>query len=315
MPVVPRPARRRGASCLLSVGALAASALAAAAPAHAQPTVGLDLSAFSAMVWRGVTTTNRPVLDPTLTLTVPSRAAEWTLGAWSNAEPVHYRPATMLDSFGGAPGPLFTMHELWAEAARPVGRATAALGASAYLYPRAGGLAATYNTVELHGKFALPGPLAPTLAANYDVGRVGGGYLELSGSRDVRGPAGRALTLAASGGWSVGQGARAGDATDVAYFARDGFTHAEASVATGVRLGAVSLTPSVHLAYAADPWTRTVAPDRERRWKGWVGTSLAWSRALGHASAPTTAAVVRPTVPRAEAELAADAGAHPPAPR
>lgn len=262
-----------------------ASAVVAVAPVAAQPTVTVDLSAYSAMVWRGVTSTNRPVLDPALTLTVPSRAAEWTVGVWSNAEPVHYGAATTMNSYGGAPGPLFSMHELWVQAARPVGRATASIGASAYRYPRAGDLAATYNTVELHGNVTLPGAFAPTVTAHYDVGRVGGGYLELAGSRDVDGPGRRAVTLTASGGWSVGQGARS--ETDVAYFARDGFTHAQTSVATALTLGHVTLTPSAHLAYAADPWTRTVAPDRQQRWKGWIGASLSWSRALGRVETGT----------------------------
>lgn len=275
------------------LGALLAAA-AAAAPAGAQPTVSVDLSAYSAMVWRGVTSTNRPVLNPALTFTVPSRLAEWSVGAWSNAEPIHYGTATTLSSYGGAPGPLFSMHELWAQAARPVGGATASIGASAYLYPRAGDLAATYNTVELHATIALPGTLAPTIAAHYDVGRVGGGYIELSGSRDVQGLSGHAITLTASGGWSVGQGARS--ETDVSYFARDGFTHAEASVATELTLGRVTLTPSAHLAYAADPWARSVAPDRERRWKGWLGTSLSWSRALGRVTTTAATASVPPTV-------------------
>ena len=297
--------RSSGAARAAAAGAAAAAARAAASlallalvvvgaarPAHAQIVLDAEVSAASAMVWRGVTTTNRPVVNPTLALTVPTRIAAVTVGAWSNAEPLHYDRATMLDSYGGAAGPLFTMHEVWVDVEREVGAAALTLGASTYLYPRAADLS-TYNTVELRAGVTLADPLATTLTYYHDVGPVGGGYAELSASRDVTIRRGRAVSLAASAGWSMGQGAGA-DPEAIAYFARDGHTHAEASAATAFEAGRVTVAPSLHVAVATDPWAREIAPSRERRVKAWLGTSLSWSRVLrGDASAEPDAPPAR----------------------
>jgi hypothetical protein len=267
------------------------AAFVAASRATAQPTVVLQLEANSALVSRGVTTTNRPVINPAIMVVIPTRIAEVTLGAWTNAEPLHFRPATMLDSYRGAKGPLFSTHELWAEGAHAFGGVTTTFGASAYLYPRTNGLAAQYNTVEARVAVEFPGAFAPTLTGYRDLGPVGGSYLEFGASRELH--AGRhAISADATAGWSMGQGA-VGDPETSAYFAQNGFTHAELAVSTEWHAGRTIVAPSLHMVFAGDPWARFTGPDEQRAVKVWVGTALRWKHtATGKAARAISVAVV-----------------------
>lgn len=262
--------------------------VATAVSLPAQVSVGATLEANSAMVWRGVTTTNRPVLNPTLTLDVPTRALDFEFYIWSNAEPLHFRPETMINSYGGRKGPLLSQHELSAAGAHDFGFLTAAVGASAYLYPRTGGLAANFNTVEARATVELPGAFAPKVTAFRDVGRVGGTYLEFAASHDVRLGA-RTFTAQSTAGVSISQGAGT-DPDAIAYFARNGFTHVETVVSSDWTAGAATVTPAVHIEFANDPWARVTAPSRSRSLKLWVGTSINWKHAARVAPAASIGA-------------------------
>ncbi len=61
------------------------AALATAAPAAAQVTVGWDASAYSSYVWRGLTLSGKPVVQPDLYLTFPLGAASLTGGHHGSA--------------------------------------------------------------------------------------------------------------------------------------------------------------------------------------------------------------------------------------
>ncbi len=69
---------------LVLAGALAA--VAAATPASAQTTLGLDVGGFSSYVWRGLTYTNKPVIQPDLYVTIPVGKASVTAGGWANID-------------------------------------------------------------------------------------------------------------------------------------------------------------------------------------------------------------------------------------
>jgi hypothetical protein len=72
---------------------------------------------------------------------------------------------------------------VWAEYGHPLGtKFTGTLGGLLYLFPNSAGLTNRVNrTFEIYGKLQATGvPLAPKVAAFYDVGKVHGLYLETS---------------------------------------------------------------------------------------------------------------------------------------
>lgn len=250
------------------------------------PTVSADLGLNSAYVWRGLTSTNRFVLEPELSLSIPLRAGTAVaFGAWANAEPTHYDGPRDISELGGARGPVVTSSQLWLEATRTRGESVLTLGATRYLYPNVGDLAAVYTTTEVYAVASVPTvlgvALAPTLSAYVDLEAVGGAYVEGALSRAVAVPVGARrrlpLSFGAALGWSIGQSAP-DRAEDVAsYFAREGVTHVDLSAGSEITVGGVSVAPVAHYILGRDPLARVTAPDESRRAKLWVGATLSWS--------------------------------------
>ncbi|MEJ7812934.1 MAG: hypothetical protein WKG32_21140 [Gemmatimonadaceae bacterium] len=85
----------------LSAAVLVLATLAPAA-ARAQRAVTLDVLVQNAFVWRGVTATNRPVLQPDAYLTTAAARGEVTLGAWASFEPARYDGADEMMSHASA---------------------------------------------------------------------------------------------------------------------------------------------------------------------------------------------------------------------
>jgi hypothetical protein len=232
-------------------------------------------------VWRGVTSTNRFVLEPDVTVALPldrARRTAVTLGAWTNIEPTRYDGAQDISPLGGAPGPLATSSQLWLEARRTLGAAAVTVGATRYLYPDVGDLSTTYATNEL---YAVASGEMLSLGVYYDVEKVRGAYLEGALSGDVGVPVGRgraqAVTLSATVGYSAGQGPDARGA-QAAYFAHDGFTHAELAARTAFDFGALGLAPTAHLVLGRDALVRVTSPEHSHALKAWVGATLTWTR-------------------------------------
>ena len=75
---------------VLGAALVVAGLVATAVPAAAQVTVGADLGLFSDYVWRGITYTNKFVLQPDVYLTFPAGTASITVGGWANIEPGKY---------------------------------------------------------------------------------------------------------------------------------------------------------------------------------------------------------------------------------
>lgn len=242
----------------------------------AQAAVAADVAFNSQYVWRGVTSTNRPVLQPDLSIAVPFRRLTFTTGAWGNVEPVRYDGPRDLSSLGGLPGPLVTQSEFWAELATSLTeRMDASLGAQGYFYPHVGDLA-DYDTVELYSTLTLNGRVSPTVTVSYDVARIRGAYVETSVSSDITGDRHGSVTVGLAAGYSAGQ-SEDPQGRDVSYFARDGLTHLDGSVSASVAMGPVAFAPEAHVIYAHDALATVVAPDATRRVKLWVGTTLRWT--------------------------------------
>ena len=136
----------------------------------------------TAYVWRGVTATNRPVIQPDLSLSVPVRAGTLTLGAWASIEPARYDGASDISAvYGLLPGPAFTQYSAWADFTVDLPGASVSGGAEAYLYPAVADLAALYNTFELSASASLSLPLAPSISVWYDLGAVRGVLRDANG--------------------------------------------------------------------------------------------------------------------------------------
>ena len=257
------------------VGLAVVSLLVVVTPVTAQPTLSADVGLNSQFVWRGVTSTNRFVIQPEMMLDVPVRGSTLTLGAWGNIEPARYDGAGDLSSLGGLPGPFVTQSQGWVELHRTTRGVDVALGVQAYLYPHVGNLA-QYTTAELYGSGSVDGFMNPTVTVSYDVARIRGAYIETGVSHAISGDEHGALTIGLVAGVSAGQGTDP-RGRDLAYFDREGLTHIDASTSASFTLGHIAVAPEVHMIVARDALATVVAPDATRRTKVWLGTTVRWT--------------------------------------
>ena len=248
--------------------------MATATVLTAQVTVTGDASINSQYQWRGITTTNRPVVQPDFFVTVPAGRATVTAGAFASLEGGRYHDAARHISENGGEKAGLAEYDLWLESAIPVHRATFTVGATTYAYPNTAGTTSSSNTIEAYVKATFDAPFAPSLSVWQDVRAVQGAYAELSFCQGV----GR-FSVSALSGWNVGQ--TIGNGGVLGYFVRKGFTHADIATSTKFSIGAVTASPSLHVILAHDASTFAASPTRDARAKLWFGTSLSWSRTFG----------------------------------
>ena len=259
---------------LATIGVLAT----AVRPAGGQVRASADVAFNSQYIWRGVTSTNRLVIQPSLTISAPLRGLTVLAGAWGNVEPVQYDGAGDLSSLGGLPGPLVTQSEAWLEVGGTLGnRLETAVGVQGYFYPHVGDLA-DYNTVEVYASAGLEAFLSPSIDVAYDVGRIRGAYVEAGLSRGITGERRGAITLELAAGYSAGQAEDPRD-RDLAYFERDGLTHVDASTTASFSVGRIAVAPEAHIIFAHDAYATVTGPAITRRTKLWIGTTLSWTSA------------------------------------
>ena len=169
---------------VLKAGLVVGGIFASAVPAAAQTTVGADASLFSSYVWRGLSLTNKPVLQPDLYVTFPAGKASVTVGGWANIDLGQYDDVNDdISESGGLSSFNFAEFDPWAEVSFPVGEKTTLTGGiTAYIYPNDvdvapnGGLGSDANTVELYAKAAFDVLLSPKLSMWYDVDKINGAY-------------------------------------------------------------------------------------------------------------------------------------------
>jgi hypothetical protein len=252
-----------------ALAALLAAALAA--PLSAQVTVSGDAAFNSQYQWRGLTTTNRPVVQPTATVAFPAGRVSVTAGAFANLEGGRYNDADRQISENGGTGAGLAEYDLWLETAVPLKRATLTFGATTYGYPNSAGTTSAANTLEAYVKAEFVAPFAPSIAVWNDVQKVGGAYAEVGISRDIR-----RVSLGAVTGWNIGQSS--GDGSALGYFSKRGFTHADLSAGSSWTVGRVTASPSLHVVVGGDRNTFVASPTRQSHAKIWVGTSLSMAR-------------------------------------
>ena len=252
------------------------AAVASAQPASAQVTVGWDVAGLSSYVWRGLTLSGKPVIEPDLYVTIPVGKASLTAGGWANVELGKYDGGDISEG-GGLAGPDLTEFDWWAEIGVPVGIATVTGGATGYIYPNDAGLTSDFNTIEVYGKLALSTPLNPKVSAYYDVDKVKGLYVEGSVSHGI--PLGATtLNLGALAGWTGGQ--EVGSDFSANFFDK-GVTHVDLSASAGFSAGPVSITPSFHFVIANDDFTKIGNKGKLHDTKIWGGVTISWSKAFG----------------------------------
>ena len=165
-----------------------AGLVATAAPAAAQATIGADLGVFSDYVWRGITYTNKFVLEPDAYVTIPAGNASITVGGWANIEPGQYDGAEDISERGGGASSFdLTEFDWWGEVGFPVGEKTALTAGRHRLQsirttrasPRTR-ILSSFTKPRLRGYRSVP-----KLAVWYDVDKIKGAYFEGSiGSHD-----------------------------------------------------------------------------------------------------------------------------------
>jgi len=268
----------------LVVGASIAALAAVAEPAAAQATIGWDASLFSSYVWRGLTYTNKPVLQPDLYVTIPLGSASFTAGGWANIDIAKYDGSSDLSESGGSSAFNLAEFDWWGEFGIPVGKATLTAGGTGYLFPNKASsckigpcFTSDANTIEIYGKVALDVPLSPKVSAYYDVDLIKGLYIEGSISHGF--PVGpKELTLGALAGWTGGQEE---DSDKSFNFADKGITHIDLSASMGFEAGSLSITPSIHGVFGQDELTKFTKSNSKADFKVWGGFTISWSKALG----------------------------------
>lgn len=263
---------------------LAAAVLSWPLPARAQLAVGADAGLYSDYVWRGLTYTNRLVLQPDAYLATAFGGTSASVGLWANIEPGRYDGATDISEGGGLAGPDLTEWNWWVELGRPLGRHRIAAGVTGYRYPNDARLTADLNTLELYAKTQFSLPFSPRLSGYWDVDTYGGFYLEGSLTQPV--PVSRRFRLDAG----VLAGVSAGlSGSGAARYASDGLTHIDLSLATAVPAGSLIIRPALHLQFSADEATKITrredcggagCPFHRSDTKIWFGARISWYRPL-----------------------------------
>lgn len=260
---------------LLAAASLAA--LLAAAPAAAQATATANVALNSAYFWRGITFTNRSVVQADVSLAIPILGGSLAGGAWANYELGTYAYPRDI-SMNAADGPDVTEVDLWAEYGYDFGAATVAAGVLAFRFPNENGFTEELNTTELYGRLSVDGLLSPSLTVYQDVDKVIGTYAEGAVSHSVSIFNWTTVTLGALAGASWGH---TPNESENANFARDGLTHVDLSISVPLTSGRVSITPTAHVVLGSDPVTRISEPGKESGVKAWLGARVTWGAALG----------------------------------
>ena len=259
---------------------LGATAFLLSAPvASAQVTVGADLGIFSAYVWRGLTLTSKPVLQPDLWVSIPVGAnGALTVGGWGNIELGQYNGSDDISESGGEKSFDLSEFDPWIEYAHSFGQAAFSIGATGYIYPNNLGLTSDDNTLELYAQLGLATTLSPQIAAYYDVDKIKGLYLEGSVSHDLPLSESFSLTRGALAGLSAGQGINESDSLESANFFENGLTHVDLSAAASFAAGPISIVPAVHFQISSDEFTKFNKPSKpDESLKIWFGVTLSWA--------------------------------------
>jgi Bacterial protein of unknown function (Gcw_chp) len=248
---------------------------------HAQTEIGAQVDLFSSYVWRGVSLTNKPVLQPDLWASFPAGNASVTVGGWANIDIGKYDGDDDISESGGLSAFNFAEFNPYAEVSFGTGKATLTGGIVGYIYPNDtdNGLNSDFNTWELYGKVGFDVPFAPEISLYYDIDKVNGAYLEAAGSHSLPLGENHTLDLGALVGLNAGQNFEE-DSEDTPNFLDNGLTHLDFSAGVPLTAGVFSITPLLHFQISIDEFTKATSLADESDVKLWGGVSIGWSNAV-----------------------------------
>ena len=213
--------------------------------------VSLDLTRHSKYVWRGITVTDEPVLQPAITFGCGNLSAS----VWANIDTT--------DSSGDrwqANEVDYTLDYAFGWKAFKF-----SVGAVFYQFPSAH----CADTVEVYGAVGLDVPLAPTVTLYQDVDEHDGQYVVLSVGHtfeDVWKPC-QGVALSVDLGASAAWGSRKHNR--FYYGAGSGWADATASLGLPIKIGDhLTVTPAAHYSYILDPDVAEALGDRDVFWGG-----------------------------------------------
>jgi hypothetical protein len=219
--------------------------------------VGLDLSAYSKYVWRGVNLVDDLVLQPSLDLS----AYGFGVNVWGNLD--------LTDENGDQWE--FSEVDLTFSYSFALDPVDVSVGAAVYFFPTIGG-----NTTELFVAAGLDTVLAPTLTLYQDVDEVDGTYVALSIAHAFDDPfrAGEAAGVSPELSASLGYGSRK---HNEAYYGEDSASLADLTLGLVVpwSIGdTTTLAASACYSVLVDSGVRDQTSDPDNFW---VGLSLSFS--------------------------------------
>ena len=248
---------------------------------HAQTEIGAQVDLFSSYVWRGVSLTNKPVLQPDLWASFPAGNASITVGGWANIDIGKYDGDDDISESGGLSAFNFAEFNPYAEVSFGTGKATLTGGIIGYIYPNDtdNGLNSDFNTWEVYGKVGFDVPFAPEISLYYDIDKVNGAYLEAAGSHSLPLGENHTLDLGALIGLNAGQNFEE-DSEDTPNFLDNGLTHLDFSAGVPLTAGVFSITPLLHFQISIDEFAKATSLADESDVKLWGGVSIGWSNAV-----------------------------------
>ncbi|MGE0353144.1 MAG: hypothetical protein AB7I33_12180 [Gemmatimonadales bacterium] len=268
--------------------ALISVSMAPAQPAAAQLTLGLRAGTATPYVWRGITRANGLILQPEGYLAVRYHQTVLSAGVWGAYETGSRSPGNLSDLGSDRPG--FSELNYWTQATHRFRGLDVFAGVIRYDYRGRGPLAVKpsgASTTEVYGGLQKLTPyIVPKLTVYGDIDAVKGTYLEGSVTLPLLAvPVGNPIVFyfTALMGYNLGQERNAGDPSQRATFASEGFTHSDLSLSGSFvlsrRLGA-TLTLTPHLQFKIDDATRRTSPepgDLRRNQQFWLAASFAVS--------------------------------------
>jgi len=249
-----------------------------ATPVTAQVTIGADAAFNSAYNWRGLSLTNKPVIQPDLWLS----AYGFTAGVWANIEPTKYDGATDISETGGVRSGIAEI-DYWIEYGRTTGNVSWKAGWVAYTYNKDNAfISDIFNTSEVYASASLGNlPFTPTLGVWYDIDNVKGLFIQPSVSYPVAVAPSLSINLTATAGISAGQEVNTSKPNEAANFAKSGLAHADLGASTSFSAGPLSIAPQFHVQWCKDDFVKVSSLGHTHTVKVWGGITLSWSRELG----------------------------------
>jgi hypothetical protein len=253
--------------------------LGLAAPASAQFGAGADVVYRSEHVWRGLTRSSGPVLQPSVFGSFQPRGWTFTVGAWANLELWNAGTNDLSDA---DPDQRFTELDYWAEAHTRLHDFDLRAGITRYDFqgdPNLG-LHHRLDTTELYAgaSYLLLDRFQFGATAAYDLGDIDGAYVELQALRYF--PVVQfhgwlvSLHLNAVTGLSFGQELDIEEPLEPSYFEAGGVTHLRGSATLRVHTERIAPFFSLQLQSNGDSRTRLASATSSGSHKIWIEAGL-----------------------------------------